>query len=611
MSTAEVLRIEPKVTRARSSAPFGSSLQSQIDAYPLRAFAALSCFYVVAVVGLSHFKLLWLDELITLHIAQLSGPSAIWNALAHGADPNPPVTHILVHYCRAIFGERELALRLPAILGYWVGLLSLFLYLLRRLPATWALAGTTMSMCMASFEYSYESRSYGIFYGLAMLAFYFWSRTVDGERTLAQQRFALFGMTLALALGISTNYFAVLAFLPIAAGEIAKTIFKMRYANIELEGDVRLLVRAMSAFDLRIWAALVIAALPLVFYRSLIAHSIAQFAPYAFNKVSLDQVFDSYTEMVEVMLYPTLALFLLAILARLSVLPFKRVCKECRAEIRPRWLSTWINRRSWSLAVPTYEAIGILFLMAYPILGYIVASIHGGMLSPRFVIPVCLGFAIAGVLICFQLFGQCARSGLVALVIFLVWFMCRESVVGYWYAEQKQSFYKIFAHLPEAEQSVPPGSPIVIPDPLLALTFQHYAPAEVAKRVAFPVDFPAIRTYRHDDSPEENLWAGRKSIYPLRIMPVATFEQNVGPYLIIASDGNWLLQDLSDHLYTYTRLPINTRAGAIGGFTPLARGVPSFYWTSGDRSRYFAYYQKTKPFHIQRELPDAKSSVSN
>jgi hypothetical protein len=611
MSTAHVLGFKSEGAHVQPPRPLGSSLQKSIDGSPWRAFLVLTCLYILAVVGLSHFKLLWLDELITLHIARLAGPAAIWNALAHGADPNPPVTHLLVHYSRAIFGERELALRLPAIVGYWIGLLSLFLYLLRRLSVTWALSGTLMSMCMASFEYSYESRSYGIFYGLAMLAFYMWSRAVDSDRSLSQQRTALFFTAVALALGISTNYFAVLAFLPIAAGQCARAIQKIYRTRIRYGIDSNLSAQIATTFELRIWVALVIAALPLLIYRPLITNSIAQFAPYAWNKVSLDQVFDSYTQMVEVVLYPILALFILALLAYLVTLPFQRVCVECRNEVRPKWLAVWINRRSWELAIPSYEAVGVLFLMAYPFLGYVIASIRGGMLSPRFVIPVCFGFAIGGVLVAYQLFGQWARSGLAVLVLFLLWFVCRESVVGYWYAEQKQCLYKVLDHLPEAEQSVPPNSPIVIPDPLLALTFQHYAPANVASRIVFPVDFPAIREYRHDDSPEENLWAGRNSIYSLHILPIATFEKNVGPYLIIASDGNWLLQDLSDHLYTYTRLPINTRAGAIGGFTPLARGVPTFYWTSGDKSRYFAYFQKTIPFRRSDNLPGAKAATPN
>lgn len=599
MST-QIVGFETRVRPVASFRPFGSSLQRSVEESPVRAFSALTVLYVVAVVGLSHFKLLWLDELITLHIARLAGPAAIWSALARGADPNPPITHLLVHYSRALFGEHELALRLPAIVGYWVGLLALFLYFLRLLPVIWALAGTVMSMCMASFEYSYESRSYGIFYGLAMLAFYLWSRAVDPDLSRSQQRLAVVGMTVALALGLSTNYFAVLAFLPIAAGEVTRAVRRM----VGNRMAAPLLERVRVVWDLRIWSGLVLAALPLLVYRPLIAHSIAEFAPHAWNKVSLGQVFDSYTEMVEVMLYPVLGLFVLALLAWVSRLPFKSVCMECRSAIRPSWLARWINRRWWPIGIPAHEATGVVFLMAYPFLGYAVAMTRGGMLSPRFVIPVCFGFAIAGALVAYELFGQWRHAGRVVLILFVLWFVCRESIIGYWYAEQKQCFYKVLDHLPEAEQSVPAHSPIVIADPLLALTFEHYAPAAIARRVVFPVDFPAIREYRHDDSPEENLWAGRDWIYSLPIVPLATFEKSVGPYLIIASDGNWLLQDLNDHLYTYTRLPINTRAGAIGGFTPLARGVPSFYWTSGDRSRYFAYYQKTRPFNLRDNLPN-------
>ena len=76
-------------------------LAAWIDAGPMRAFLLLTIFYVVVVFGLSSLKLLWLDELITLHIARLGSVSAIWQALGRGADPNPPLTHLLVHLCLA------------------------------------------------------------------------------------------------------------------------------------------------------------------------------------------------------------------------------------------------------------------------------------------------------------------------------------------------------------------------------------------------------------------------------------------------------------------------------------------------------------------------------
>ncbi len=564
-----------------------SRTEGRIDRRPLLTFTILSAFYFVVVYTMSSFKLLWLDELITLHIARLGSPHAIWQALSRGADPNPPVTHLLVALCRKMLGDHEFAYRTPAAVGYWTGLLALFAYLRQRLTPTWALVGTIMSMCMAAFDYSYESRSYGIFYGLAMLAFWCWSVTTDEVRSARARSVALCGMAVALALGISTNYFAVLAFLPIAAGEAARTAL----ASTEVRRS-QVAQKWTHVIHLRVWVALLLAGTPLLAFRTLIAHSIAQFAPYAWNKVSMNEVYDSYTEMVEIILYPILALFILAILVA-SVSRFHAtLCADCRSRLTPRWLAPFVGRQ-FRLPIPGHEAVGVLFLMAYPFLGYAVASVRGGMLSPRFVIPVCFGFAIAATLVAFEIFGAIPWAPVALLSLVSAWFVCRESYVGYWYEEQKQCFYKVLDHLPEAEELLPAGAPIAVPDPLLALTLEHYAPPALARRLVFPVDFPAVRFYRHDDSPEENLWAGRGFLYTLPIEPLATFESSAAQYLIIAGDGNWMLQDLGRHRYPLNRLPINTRAVAIGGFTPLARGTPVFYLAQGDQ----ALDQAADPLH--------------
>jgi len=182
-----------------------------------------------------------------------------------------------------------------------------------------------------------------------MLAFFLWSRTIDPERTVSERRSSLIGMTLALAAGISTNYFAVLAFFPIAVGELARPILHLRKSDDQA---------IFPAFDLRVWAALVLAGMPLFIYCPLIAHLIAEFAPYAWNKVSLDQVFDSYTEIVEVILYPILSLFVFAVLAQVVNFPFSNLCAECRSEIRPRWFASCIDKSRLPWPVPPHESRG-------------------------------------------------------------------------------------------------------------------------------------------------------------------------------------------------------------------------------------------------------------
>ncbi len=585
------------------------SIEQRIDDSPWSAFLSLSVFYFAAVFVLSHTKLLWLDELITLHIARLSSVAAIWNALARGADPNPPVTHLLVHVSRMVFGDHEFAYRLPAAIGYWVGMLSLFQYLRSRIPVLWALGGTVLSMTMAAFDYSYESRSYGIFCGLAMLAFYCWTCTADETRSRGVRTLAMFGMILALAAGVSTNYFAVLAFLPIAVGEIVRSILRAREDAIGSGEERRWrTTHLLQAIDWRVWIGLSIAATPLIAYRGLIAHSITQFAPYAWNKVSLDRVADSYTEMVEAVLYPILALFVFAIVIRIVSRRVTRMCPICRAEVVPRWMHPLVDNSFSSSPISWHEAAGVFCFMIYPMLGYVIASIRGGMLSPRFVIPVCFGFAISAALIAYQLFSRMRRAGLVFLCFLLAWFLCRESVVGYWYEQQKVSFHRVLESLPQAESHVSTGVPIAIPDPLLALTLQHYAPPAVASRIVFPVDFPAIRRYRHDDSPEENLWAGRDLLYSLRIMPVADFQNSAHQYLIIASKANWYVDDLRRHHYLVTRLPIKTRATEMGGFTPLAKGTPGFFTASWDNPLLdiSSPLMLPIPFRASEEMPDSK-----
>ena len=587
-----------------------------LDAHPIRAFAVLTALYFVVVFTQSSFKLMWLDELITFHLARLNSLHSLWHALAMGADPNPPITYILVHWCGRIFGDHEWAYRAPAAVGCWIGLLSLFAFLKRRLCGSWAIFGCLVWMAMAAFDYSFESRSYGIFYGLAMLAFLCWTVAIDASGSSRTRWAGLAGMVVALAAGISTNYFAVLAFLPPAAGELVRSIVRARRRRpgslVEFSrGRQRNRFRAIAGIDFAVWIGFAIAAAPLLLYRPLIAHSIAQFAPYAWNKVSLEQVFDSYTEMVEVILYPILALLMLGGVIFFTKERVLAARGESGSRLLPRWAEAMFARHERRSPLTPHEAAGVFVFMAYPICGYIIASIRGGMLSPRFVIPVCYGFAIAAAIVARYLFRNSRLVPVFLLCVACAWFLSREAVVGYWYMQQKGSFYRVVTTLEQAEEPMPAGSPIVIADPLLALTFEHYAPAELTKRVVFPVDFPAIRYFRHDDSPEENLWAGRNLLYSLPIVTMAEFERTAGRYLVIADEKNWMLQDLAKHRYGVSRLPVETSAEDIGGFTPLAHGVPEFYEAEGDRNpaQKKLYSRPPAPFKVPQNLPEASTYV--
>ena len=586
----------PRVARARPT-PNGS-ITHWIDAHSALAFIVLTLFYFVVTAALSSFKLLWLDELITVHIARLGSPWAILHALSQAADPNPPLTHLAVLACIRLFGAHTYAIRLPAIIGYWVGMLALFLFLKRHIPPTWAIIATLMSMGMGGFEWSYESRSYAIFYGTTMLALYFWSLAVDRLTSNTARSFALMGMTVSLALGLCANYFSVLAFFPIALGELTRTLQKALQRVKEKRSIV-------TAINWPVWVALVVAATPLLVFHSFIERAISLYHPYAWNKVSFSMTNIAYLDMVEAMLIP---LGLLGLLS--AVIWFLGgLCDQCRASILPGWLLRFVNnttRREHDQfpSLRLYEVMPVLVLLLYPYLGWAVASLHGGMLSSRFVIPVCFGFASAGAYMVYRTFGRSRNSDLLFLSFFTLWFMAREAYIGYSYNQQKEALYSTFAALSSVDHA---GEPIVVSDNLLVLPFHYYAPPDIASRVVYPIDISAIMRRRGEASGEVNLWTGRNT-YGFSIVPLASFQKSASSYLLVTSEPDWLLDDLHANHYVDDPLPVDTHAEPLNFVaTPLSHFKSEVFRVYGDQYKSDDPTEPSpKPFKMAGELPQTK-----
>lgn len=501
-----------------------------INAHPGRTAAVLSVVYFAIVFTQANIRLLWLDEFITLYIAKLGSARAIWSALANGADPNPPLTHILVMWAIRIFGEHAAIIRLPAILASGLGLACLYAFLLRRLPALYAAAGVCFFMSTAAFDYSFEARSYAFLLGFAMLSLLLWTRAVEGRHRIL----ATVGMALALAAGISSNYYGVLAFFPIAAGELCRNIQNRR-------------------LDFRVWLGLLAGAVPLYFYLPLIRSGIAEFVPYAWNKVQPSVISDSYTEMVEIILWPALV----ALAAGVALYFFER-----------RRIG-----RSRVQVLPLHESAAVFTLMCYPILAYGVAVAKAGMLSPRCVVPVGYGFAIATVVICYKLFGKSAIAGLCLLAVLGGWVLARESLCGFWLVQQREALFHVRDNIPPLNA----GAKVAVSDSLLVLPLYYYSKPELASRIVFPIDFAAIRKYKREDSPEQNLWHGRGTVFPVPIVPLKDFQRRNASYLIVTTWNNWLMQELTAKQVQSRMLLVDPHGHDIGGFTPLSHDLPIYF----------------------------------
>jgi 4-amino-4-deoxy-L-arabinose transferase-like glycosyltransferase len=482
--------------------------------------------YFGAAFAIAAIKPFWFDELITFNIARQQSFRNIWQLLLRAADPNPPLSHILTSWSMQLFGAGEIAVRLPAILAGAITVLCIYEFLVRRIPPVFATIGAFFFMTTHAFDYSYEARSYPFLICFAAVALLAWRWTHESRR----QRLAAVLLGVALALGLSSNYYGVLAFFPIAAGELAATLQRRQVAW-------------------RVWLALAFGALPLAIYSPLVHAAVSRFSPYAWNKPYPEFMGDAYVQMLENSVWLALALtyavFVVAIYEH----------------VQPG------VRRTAILRLPEFVAVTVL--AAYPVLGYLISVVRGGMISARFVIPFCVGVSFAVAISGFKLIGRSPKASLLLLLLCFSWFAYRAGDTAGDYSNQRQALDRIIAMLPNQGM-------IVVPDSLLATPLHFYAPASVADRLVFGMDLPSVRKYKREDSPEQNL-AAAPEIYSIPIVDLAQFQLEHSEYFILGPDNNWLLQKLRDEELPVRRVSIDFRSHDLGGFTPLAHHDVSLF----------------------------------
>ncbi len=467
----------------------------------------------------SHFKVLWGDEFVTFWVGQQRSFAGIWTALRSGADPNPPLMHVLNWWSTAAFGTGSVAIRLPSIFGVGLGVASAWVVVRRYASASVAAVACLALMTSRGFDYSYDARSYGLLLGFAVAALACWVLSLDGSR------WWLVGMAVCLAGDLSSNYYGVMAFFPVAAGELA-WCWKRR--------QVRWAV----------WLALLVGALPLAGYLTLIRGNIAEFGPHAWNKPQASMIAESYFVLVEGLFWTT------AIAAAVF----------------------WLRRKNHasklvqSVPMEVRWALGVLLL--YPFLGFAIAYGGAGMISARCVIPVCAGFAIAGALLLGRVGSR--RVMLWCMVFLSVYVVARELACGMLLRQQRHAF---FALRDQVERVAAPDETVLVGDSLVVMPLWWYGSPALRDALRFPIDFELIHRTETDDSGEQNLWGGRHGVFPVAIDKPATMIPRGQELILVGGAEGWLARELRAEGFELTpESPVAAADGyALGGvFTPLA-----------------------------------------
>jgi hypothetical protein len=295
-------------------------------------------------------KHFWHDEVYTILASRLP-IATLWRASRDGLDLAPPLNTILAGVAHAALGVGPVSTRLPAMTGFVVACLLVFAMARRRANALVGLAAALLPCFTTAMPYAYEARGYGVTVGCFALALFAWSEAAAGRR----RWLAL--MTVALTAGVWAHYYAALAFVPIASGELVRQIARRR-------------------FEPAPWIALAAAAAGTLPLLPLATSAVPQ-AEHFWTRIEPVGVAETYR----------------SALVSLATLPFALAALSLG--IFALVERAWRPRQHASVRrLPAHEVTAGLASLAIPALGVLVGSSMGIPFVPRYVLFAVVGLAL-------------------------------------------------------------------------------------------------------------------------------------------------------------------------------------------------------------------------
>ena len=197
-----------------------------------RSFLLLGLFLLLTtVLSLiwSHARLMWNDEFLSFYSDSVATfKQVILVQLHHPISLDPPTYHLLSHLSMDLVGRNAIALRLPALAGFLLFQLCLFFFVRRLAGDRAAVIAMAVPLLTASFRYSVEGRPYGLLLGLYALSLLCWQIVTLDDGIRRSRLFPLAGLTLSIALAITSHYFGVLILIPVSLGELARILSRKR-----------------------------------------------------------------------------------------------------------------------------------------------------------------------------------------------------------------------------------------------------------------------------------------------------------------------------------------------------------------------------------------------
>jgi len=453
----------------------------------------------------------WHDEIYTILESDLP-VATLWRASLDGIDLSPPLSTLLTHLLRPITGVGPIVTRLPAMTGVLAAVALLFIMVRRRANAAVGLAAVLGFSMTSAWPYALEARGYGLTIGLYAATLYGWSEAAAGRRAVLHWTV----MAAALAAGVWTHYYFVLACLPILIGEGVRQV-----------GDRRIHTAP--------WIALIGAALASLPLLPLAAAAAAQRGTF-WARLRVLEFGPTYRYILADYRFPALAGGLLAAVAAVEL--------ARRALVR-----------QWPRRLPAYEVAAGLACLGMPAAAVLV-GFEVGAFDLRYAVFGVVGLALALPLVVWAL---TPRNGLGDLVLLVT---LAASFVGFSHRSLDDPAGRThpYAAHPLLADWLRHGDPIVITGGVDYLALWYYAPESARPLALYLVD-PAgqLRDTGSDTSDRGYLALMRWT--PVSVVPIGEFVRTHRRFWLYSLGTTWVEETLRSWGATLTERGVE-RSGA-------------------------------------------------
>lgn len=551
------------------------------------AVAAAALTYAAFVVWLAARGQLGNDELFTLYFSRLPGINDVWRELATGVEQSPPFFYIVTRASLGLFGDNSVALRLPELVGVLLAAVCTLVAVARRSSLVYGVLAALLLLGSQATFYAREARPYGLVLGFVAAGFLCWQVRGDGRGGLL----VVVAMTIALTAAVASQYYAVLALLPIVLGEGLRTIRRRRVDGPVLTGlGVSLLpllvavplIDAARAYSGSFWTVFTwrsaVEFNSWLFRTSAVSGNLASrlglsllvwavcglalhalLTPLRRHSIGAEDPVASGSQAArETRLLAVLAVLAVAgavtlrVLAGSDALSNRDVAYVAAGAVLVlaygvvyRRRHAEIARRAHESFLPMPEIVAAAAFLFVPLVAVALAKISTGAYAPRYALPAALGVSLLLPLGLHRLEGKRKLAAalltcvLAAFVARVAWYQHLELSVE---ADERASIISFLEH-----SAAGSDLPIVIGHPQRFLELSHDPPSELGGRLLHLSSPSLARRYIGTDSTEAGLLVLRR-FAPLDVRVFERYEATRRPFLLLltpdSSDMNWVVPAL-------------------------------------------------------------------